>query len=84
MLNLCRIEADGSGVSLKVVLLCFSVFHFSAHCSLARERAAILYADVRVGRLGGVCDGEENGPVALHPVASFAAMSADSLPGTPE
>ncbi len=31
-----------------------------------------------------MCDGVESGPVALHPVASFAAMSADSLPGTPE
>lgn len=38
----------------------------------------------QVERLGGVCDGVEGGPIALHPVASFAAMSADSLPGTPE
>ena len=37
-----------------------------------------------MGGLAGVCDGVEGGPVALHPVASFAAMSADSLPGTPE
>ena len=82
-LNLWRTEADGSGVSLKVVLPYFSVFQFSAHFSLARYRAAVLYADVNVDRLGGVCDGVAGGPVALHPVASFAAMSADSLPGTP-
>ena len=31
-----------------------------------------------------MCDEVACGPVALHPVASFAAMSADSLPGTPE
>lgn len=59
------------------------MFHFSAHCSLDRWRSAVLYAHVKVGRFGGVCDGVEGGPVALHPVASFAAMSANSLPGTP-
>lgn len=78
MLNLCRTEAEGSGVSMKVVLPCFSVFQFSAHCSLARECAAVSYADNTVGRLSGVYDCEENGPVA-----SFAAISADSLRGTP-
>ena len=70
-------------MNMKVALRCFSVFQFSAHCSLARWRAAVLYADVKVGRLSGVCDGVEGGPAALHPVASFAAMSADSLPETP-
>lgn len=34
-------------------------------------------------RLGSVCDGVEGEPVALHPVASFAPMSAGSLLGTP-
>lgn len=69
---------------MKVVLPCFSVFQFSAHCSLACEYAAVSYADDKVGRLSGVGDWEENGPVALHPVASFVAISADSLRGTPE
>lgn len=83
MLNFWRTEAKGSGVSLKVVLSCFSVFQFSAYCSLARWRAAILYTDVKVGRLGGVCDGVESNPVPFYSVASFAAMSTDFLPGTP-
>ncbi len=30
-----------------------------------------------------MCDGVESGPVALYPVAFFAAILADSLPGTP-
>ena len=33
-------------------------------------------------RLGAACNGVEGSPVALHVVASFAAISADPLPGT--
>ena len=83
VLNFWKTAADGSDVRLKVVFPCFSAFQFSAHCSLARWRAAVLYDNVKVGIWGGVCNGVEGGPVALHLVASFAAMSADSLPVTP-
>lgn len=45
---------------------------FLPHCSFSSGACGLfLYADVKVGRLGGVCDGVEGGPVALHPVASF-------------
>lgn len=74
----------GQGGEKKTGYDCFRLqknFQFSAHCSWTRKRMVVLYADVRVGRLGGVCDGEENSPAALHLVASF---TANSLPGTPE
>ncbi len=35
-----------------------------------------------MNRLCGICAGVEGGPVAFHLIASFAAMSADLLPGT--
>ncbi len=37
-----------------------------------------------MGRLGGVCNWVKGGPVALYFIASFAAMSADSLLETQE